>query len=787
MASKRPISRRSRHRSRFIQTDEGANQNRPREAMQNSFDGMVQSNKNAKIVGGALAFVGLIIVVVALQMLGTNTPPPAHVPPQPTATERERPARTTPVATSPLITRVKDPEPATIEAEPIHRQGPVATTGGNLLKNGSWETLFGKMPAGWERVHDWDQNAAIEILDSPGVAREGKRFLAFDAGRIAAENDPLANVTIMTPVERCESELLYFSLKARGENAGARMFAALYVGRKGNVDHYSVREFPVTSGWSEYDGLFEVPDWNRQSDMKFCLALKPGSKVLIDDVKLFRVAKSSPVKPEVRSRLAGKPVEVETEQAEIVATAKETKPDGQTKEQPATAEKTPVAIETGRAKPPLGDIKPGEVTPRIKCSAKESVSYALYLPKDYSHERKLPVVYCFSDNGDGLDAVQRFKEACEEAGYIGVGPHIEKDGRRFIQAELIKSIHEAVFKDVYERFAIIEKANCAGGYAVGARIAFYVAYNYSARFNGLLALGTLAPLGDELKHFSRTTHQMIFGLFAQDDFQQANFFLSENNIRARKMPYWTEYYDGGNAWPPANRIALGLRLAKIHAMQRKIMPMDDELIRQCKADTLKEAEQFLADGKKLAADQRLAQMSRFFDGDVYAGKIAELRKKLVDDQELKADLATRRELIDFITFLSKPIDIQRRKEVFDRVDKALGIAARPGAFQTPMSRYLQNYLSQLQLLIPALINQKKHAEAMFFSDLACHLNPQDGTFAYNRACAYSVAGKKTEAVEMLKKAVELGYRDVNHIKQDKDLDNIRKEPGYIEIVKQLGG
>ncbi len=56
---------------------------------------------------------------------------------------------------------------------------------------------------------------------------------------------------------------------------------------------------------------------------------------------------------------------------------------------------------------------------------------------------------------------------------------------------------------------------------------------------------------------------------------------------------------------------------------------------------------------------------------------------------------------------------------------------------------------------------------------------------YNLACALSLAGRKDEAVESLKKAVGLGYRDAEWIKRDRDLDPIREEAGYKDLLLQL--
>ena len=56
---------------------------------------------------------------------------------------------------------------------------------------------------------------------------------------------------------------------------------------------------------------------------------------------------------------------------------------------------------------------------------------------------------------------------------------------------------------------------------------------------------------------------------------------------------------------------------------------------------------------------------------------------------------------------------------------------------------------------------------------------------YNAACTYALAGEKQRAIDVLKLAVEAGWDDYDHITRDTDLDGIREEPGFKELVAGL--
>lgn len=56
---------------------------------------------------------------------------------------------------------------------------------------------------------------------------------------------------------------------------------------------------------------------------------------------------------------------------------------------------------------------------------------------------------------------------------------------------------------------------------------------------------------------------------------------------------------------------------------------------------------------------------------------------------------------------------------------------------------------------------------------------------YNNACWYSLQKKKKSALENFKKAVELGYKNVGHASVDTDLDFIRKDARFVDLIKKM--
>ena len=56
---------------------------------------------------------------------------------------------------------------------------------------------------------------------------------------------------------------------------------------------------------------------------------------------------------------------------------------------------------------------------------------------------------------------------------------------------------------------------------------------------------------------------------------------------------------------------------------------------------------------------------------------------------------------------------------------------------------------------------------------------------YDAACLYSIMEEKDKAIDYLRKALETGFRRFSHIKSDRDLNNIRNEKGYIDLMNEF--
>lgn len=123
---------------------------------------------------------------------------------------------------------------------------------------------------------------------------------------------------------------------------------------------------------------------------------------------------------------------------------------------------------------------------------------------------------------------------------------------------------------------------------------------------------------------------------------------------------------------------------------------------------------------------------------------------------------------------------------YDRMgDKEKGKAALDSTLQM-FPRYLSLHPDDARahmFFAVGLVRASQIEQAKIKASRAIELSPNDPLMFYNAACFYSNVGDKTHALQSLKNAISTGYGFYEWIKRDPDLDSIRNEPEYIELMK----
>jgi len=78
----------------------------------------------------------------------------------------------------------------------------------------------------------------------------------------------------------------------------------------------------------------------------------------------------------------------------------------------------------------------------------------------------------------------------------------------------------------------------------------------------------------------------------------------------------------------------------------------------------------------------------------------------------------------------------------------------------------------------------RYAEGLQLDKRLVQLRPADPLAHYNLACSYALLKRPEQAIKTLRRAIELGYRDFRYMREDRDLDSIRHDPRFRQLLRE---
>jgi tetratricopeptide (TPR) repeat protein len=78
----------------------------------------------------------------------------------------------------------------------------------------------------------------------------------------------------------------------------------------------------------------------------------------------------------------------------------------------------------------------------------------------------------------------------------------------------------------------------------------------------------------------------------------------------------------------------------------------------------------------------------------------------------------------------------------------------------------------------------EYARALQVDRRLVRLLPERAIPWYNLACSYAVLGMTDPAFGALQRALELGYRHLDHLRRDPDLKSLRHDPRFARLLRR---
>ncbi len=95
-----------------------------------------------------------------------------------------------------------------------------------------------------------------------------------------------------------------------------------------------------------------------------------------------------------------------------------------------------------------------------------------------------------------------------------------------------------------------------------------------------------------------------------------------------------------------------------------------------------------------------------------------------------------------------------------------------------------DYVDVLRVMGNNLTLRGRYVQGLGVDKRLVQLRPSDPLAHYNLACSYALLKRPDQAIRALRRAVELGYRDFRYMREDRDLDSIRHDPRFRQMMRE---
>jgi hypothetical protein len=440
------------------------------------------------------------------------------------------------------------------------------------------------------------------------------------------------------------------------------------------------------------------------------------------------------------------------------------------------------------------ELPVGKIIERVVCIKDAGQSYALYLPPNYTTDRRWPVIYSFDPGARGLRPVERFKDAAEKYGYIIVG----SNNSRNLPDRPLSEIINAMFDDTQTRFSIDQNRVYTAGMSGGARVAGLVAQSLAQSSREGAAGVILCGAGfSEAKQPEKPLPFPVFGVAGVEDFNWIELRQLHKTLDSIGSANRFVTFDGDHTWAPPDFCLAAIEWLELQAMKSGRRERDDKLIARLFDKMAGEARADESAKRVYEAFLNYEAIVKDFKGLREAPKFAKRADELRSSSEVKdrlkqektAEQSQRRLSQEFFaarerlnTAENPAVAIMEVKNMISNL--RMKAASRDESVDRLVARRaLGEFYVSVNEQASRHRGAKKYQEAAASLTLAAEIRPDNPQIFFALARARALAGAKRQALEALKKAVELGFTNADEIAGNEDFASIRNEAAYKRLIE----
>ena len=427
----------------------------------------------------------------------------------------------------------------------------------------------------------------------------------------------------------------------------------------------------------------------------------------------------------------------------------------------------------------------GEIINKVICKNDSKQSYALYLPANYSEEKKHPVIYAFDPHAAGELPVNLYKNLAEKYGYIIIGSNNSKNGTSWEESQ---SIAEILFADAGNRLSINTDRIYVMGFSGGARVANTLAIT-NGSIAGVICCGAAAPLASN--NHSRNNYSFL-GIVGNEDFNYVEMKKYDMvDIAGYNIKHVLITFDGKHEWPANEVMDEAFWWLALNEMRKNNSAKNDVLISQHLETELKKIEMFKQ--KNLVVDAyKLCQKNiNFYDGLADLSSCFAYYKSMHDNPEIDNHLKQEEVIWTEEEELKKVYMRAFQTEKFAWWSKNIAtlnhqIETENDKNKILLNKRIRGFLSLMAYMYTSgALQQNNLPAAAFFGEIYILVDPKNNEAHYLKAVVLSKKGNNIEAIKSLNLAIVNGYTDIERLENEPAFNEIKSTKEFGVMIKNM--
>ena len=435
------------------------------------------------------------------------------------------------------------------------------------------------------------------------------------------------------------------------------------------------------------------------------------------------------------------------------------------------------------------DFPRGQLIEKVVTRADPEQSYALYLPTSYRPDVKWPILYVFDARWNGVHAGGRFVAGAEKYGYIVASSNNSaSDGP--VEPNFLAL--RRMWTDTQVRLSIDSRRVYAAGFSGTVRTSIMSARAAPGTIAGVIAAGAGFPFGSPP---NPADSFLYYGTVGDRDFNYYEVLDVAEQMTELGLPNRVEVWEGRHDWMPEQQATRAFAWLEIQAMKKGLREKDAPLVEKIWSEDLARARALEATDI-LEAHRLYAAMAGDYQGLVDAEALNEVAvqvSRIAASDAFKKDRKRWQEieLRDKQYLAAAPQAMATasvEQAVFDLQIKELWKKAKTGEPLERLSaqRLLNALMGQTAFYLPRqFTEQGNHERAAFVLGIAVEIAPDNAEIWYELAAAQARKGTKKKALESLRKAVDLGLKDLARLEKEPAFAALRQEKKYRELVSGM--